>query len=155
MIKTFAFGLLFGFILARVGATQYDAIEGMFLFQDLHLMGVISLAILVAGVGMALLRRARVKAADGSPLAIAPKPRSAGNLWGGLLFGAGWALSGACPGTALAALGEGSLAAGFTVTGLFLGSALYRRYGARVERALARPAPPTRPTAAPPAGARA
>lgn len=136
MIPTLVFGLLFGFILSRVGATQYDTIANMFLLRDFHLMGVIALAILVAGVGMALFRRYQVKAPDGAPLKIAPKPRKPGNLLGGLLFGAGWALAGACPGTALAQLGEGSLVGLFTVLGIFLGTMLYRRVGARVERSL-------------------
>jgi len=57
-ILTFGgFGLLFGFLLSRVGATRYDNIAGMFLLTDLHLMGVIGTAVVVAGVGLALLRR--------------------------------------------------------------------------------------------------
>jgi uncharacterized membrane protein YedE/YeeE len=113
-------GAVFGFILSRVGATDFDAIAGMFLLTDLHLMGVIGLAAIVAGIG---LRRA--------PIPV--KPRKPGNAVGGLLFGAGWALTGTCPGTALAQLGEGRLTVLFTLTGILLGTALYRRVGGSVE----------------------
>ena len=123
----FLFGLLFGFILSKVGATSHDAIAEMFLLRDFHLMIVISTAILVAGLGFWLMRRFGVKSQSGAPLALSPKPRNSGNLWGGLLFGAGWALSGACPGTALAQLGEGKFVALFTLLGIFLGTELYRR----------------------------
>jgi hypothetical protein len=136
MVRFAFFGVLFGFVLSRVGATQYDAIAGMFLWTDLHLMGVIGVAIATAGIGIAWMRRAGVRASTGEPLALAPKPLAPGNIWGGLLFGAGWALSGACPGTALAQLGEGQLVALFTIAGMFAGTYLYQRFGARVERAL-------------------
>lgn len=123
----FLFGLLFGFILSKVGATSHDAIAEMFLLHDLHLMIVISVAILVAGVGFRLMKSWEVKSADGAKLQLAAKPRNSGNLWGGLLFGAGWALAGACPGTALAQLGEGKLVALFTLLGIFIGTEIYRR----------------------------
>jgi uncharacterized membrane protein YedE/YeeE len=123
----FLFGLLFGFILSKVGATSHDAIAEMFLLQDLHLMIVIGVAILVAGVGLRLMKGCGVKSCQGAALQINAKPRTSGNLWGGLLFGAGWALAGACPGTALAQLGEGKLVALFTLLGIFIGTELYRR----------------------------
>lgn len=111
------FGALFGFILSRVGATDFDAIAQMFLLTDLHLAGVIGVAVVVAAVGLRLLRnRAQ----------ITPKPQKPGLMLGGLLFGAGWALTGACPGTALSQLGEGKLMALFTVAGILAGAALHR-----------------------------
>ncbi len=133
-----AFGALFGFILSRVGATDYDAIVGMFALTDLHLMGVIGSAVLVAGVGLRLLRRRRPTLA--ALASMTPKPRKAGNVVGGLLFGAGWAITGTCPGTVMAQLGEGKMVALFTLTGILIGAALYQRLGHGVERALT-PAP--------------
>lgn len=133
------FGLLFGFILQRVGATDYDAIAEMFLLSNLHLAGVIGVAVVVAGAGLAFIR-----SRQGTP-AITPKARKPGNLVGGLIFGAGWALTGTCPGTGLAQLGEGKLMAIFTVAGIFLGTILYRRAGARFEGFLARRRAPEAP----------
>ncbi len=101
MIRTLGFGLLFGFLLSRVGATDFDTIAGMFLLTDFHLYGLMGLAMVVAGLGMAAMQRLQVLSADGGPMDVARKPMKPGLLIGGLLFGAGWALTGTCPGTAL------------------------------------------------------
>jgi uncharacterized membrane protein YedE/YeeE len=127
MKRFFFFGLLFGFILSKSGATSHTAIAEMFLFHDLHLMFVIGVAILAAGVGFATMRRLGASSYNGDKLQLSIKPRSSGNWWGGLLFGAGWALTGSCPGTALAQLGEGKFVALFTLLGIFLGTEIYRR----------------------------
>lgn len=122
-----AFGMLFGFILSRVGATDYDAITGMFQLTDLHLMGVIGLAVAVSAIGFRLLRLAGGRARSGEALALAPKPWTRGVIPGGLLFGAGWALAGTCPGTALAQIGEGRLAGLVTFAGIVFGAWLQQR----------------------------
>ena len=122
-----AFGLAFGFILSRAGATSYDAIVGMFLLQDLHLVGVIGVAIGTAALGFAVLRRTGARARDGAALALQQKPVQRGLVTGGLLFGVGWALAGTCPGTSLAQIGEGRLAGLFTFAGILLGAWLQQR----------------------------
>lgn len=128
------FGLVFGFLLSRVGATDFDAIAGMFLLTDLHLMGVIGGAVVVAGVGFAWFRR---RDAAGKPTPTpSPKPVKAGLIVGAVLFGAGWALTGTCPGTGLAQVGEGKWMALFTVAGIVVGTGLYRVVGARLEQLL-------------------
>lgn len=138
MLRYLGFGLLFGFVLVRSGATNPDLIAGMFLLENLHLMGVIGVAIALAAVGFAWIRKRGVAGADGKPLKLQPKPRTAGNLWGGLLFGAGWALTGTCPGTALAQVGEGRLAGLLTIGGIVLGTLAYKAWGPAVEALLAR-----------------
>ncbi|TPV93044.1 MAG: hypothetical protein B7733_22525 [Myxococcales bacterium FL481] len=120
--RTLLYGLLFGFILSRSDATSFDAIYEMFMFTDFHLYGVIGSAIAVAAGGFWWLRRESVPASDGAPLALARKTMRPGLVGGSLLFGVGWAISGTCPGTALAQLGQGSLAAIFTITGILLGA---------------------------------
>lgn len=141
MVEFGLFGLLFGFVLSRVGATDYDAILGMFLLTDLHLMGVIGVAVVVLGVGLRLWKR--VVPAGGAPN-MDPKPFKPGLPLGAILFGAGWALTGACPGTALSQVGEGKVVALFSVAGIFLGTALHRRVGHVFERGVPRrKGPPT------------
>ena len=135
------FGLAFGFVLQRAGASSYDAIAGMFLGRDLHLVGVIGVAIATTALGFFLLRRGHVRARDGAPLALQPKPMQKGLVAGGLLFGAGWAIAGACPGTALVQLGEGQLAATATVAGILAG-AWFQQRTARARALPARPAAP-------------
>lgn len=129
----FGCGLVFGYILQRVGATDYDAIAKMFLLEDLHLAGVIGVAVVVAGIGLGVVRRARSGTLATYAALIKEKPMKPGLVVGAILFGAGWAITGTCPGTGLAQLGEGQLMALFTVTGMFLGTALYLRVGVRIE----------------------
>lgn len=131
------FGVLFGFILSRVGATDYDAIAGMFRLTDLHLVGVIGGAVAVAAIGFAVIKKKHLRARTGEAMAITPKPMTRGVIAGGLAFGVGWALSGTCPGTALAQIGEGRLAGLFTFAGILLGSYLHELRA----RGTARPAP--------------
>ncbi len=119
------FGTLFGFALSRARATDYDTIAAMFSFTDLHLMFVIGLAIGTAALGFWLLRRTGNRTVSGAAIQLPPKRWHRGAIWGGLLFGVGWALSGACPGTAIAQVGEGKLVALFTVAGILAGTYVY------------------------------
>jgi hypothetical protein len=133
------FGLLFGFVLSRAGATSYDAIVGMFRLTDLHLFGVIGAAVAVSAVGFQLFRRGLWRTRESQPPALAPKPMTPAVIWGGLLFGAGWAIAGTCPGTALAQVGEGHLAGLFTFAGILLGAYLHPMLSR--SSGIARPAP--------------
>ena len=76
------------------------------------------------------------------------KPYGPGVLWGGLLFGVGWALAGTCPGTALAQIGEGKLAGIVTFAGIVLGAYVQNRWA--VGRARARITPRSHPGLASP-----
>ena len=118
-------GVLFGFVLSRARVTDYDTIAGMFRLTDLHLFGVMGGAIAVSALGLALLRRAGGRTLTGEPWGLRPKPWQTGAIWGGLLLGAGWGVTGACPGTALAQVGEGKLVALVTVVGVLAGTYLY------------------------------
>jgi hypothetical protein len=133
-VRLFLFGALFGFLLSRVGATDYAAIAGMFRLTDLHLMGVIGVAVMVSGIGFVVMRRAGVTARGGRPLVLEKKPWTTGVIYGGLLFGIGWALTGTCPGTALAQVGEGRLMGLFTIAGMLIGSWAWQRLTAAPSR---------------------
>ena len=119
------FGVLFGFVLSRARVTDYDTITGMFRLTDLHLFGVIGTAIPTAALGLWLLRRTGNRTFIGTGADLRPKPWSRSLLPGGILFGAGWALTGACPGTALAQVGEGKMIALVSVVGMLAGTYLY------------------------------
>lgn len=128
------FGALFGFLLSRAGATTYDFYAQLFLFEDLQLFWVIAVAALVGFVGVRIVRRFGPKKAllTKDPISYEAKPMTRTLIPGSLLLGAGWGLAGACPGTALVMLGEGKLAALFTIAGILLGTWLY---GAQASRA--------------------
>ena len=133
--RTLGLGALFGFVLSRVGATDYDAIRDMFALHDLHLAGVIGAAVVILSLSFWLLKRSAARTIDGQPIALVPKPMAPGLVPGALLFGVGWALAGTCPGTALAQLGEGRWAALATLAGILLSSSLVEAWQARTSRA--------------------
>jgi len=129
-------GTVFGFLLSRAGATTFDFYAELFLFTNLQLLWVIATAGLVGIVGVALFKRVKLRAvADGEPLSFQGKPMRKTLVFGALLFGIGWGVSGACPGTAPAMLGEGKMLAGFTLIGILSGTYLYGRMHAKeIER---------------------
>ncbi len=125
-----ALGALFGFVLTRAGATDFEVIHAMFRFEDLHLLGVIGVAVVVNAIGFALVRRLRATTRRGEAIDLATKPMTRGLAAGALAFGVGWGLSGTCPGTAIAQIGEGRLQGLVTFAGILLGAWLADRPGA-------------------------
>jgi len=121
------FGILFGFALSRVGASEFDLIVGMFTGEDYTLVGVIGIAVIVGVVGMQILKRSTRPVKNGEPLKISEKKLGPWSLLGAGLFGIGWGISGACPGTVLAQLGEGKIYGFFTFIGMIFGTYLYAR----------------------------
>lgn len=125
------FGTGFGILLSRAGATTFDFYAKLFLFEDLQLLWVIATAAPVGALGVFLLKRLRACALDGQALVYDGKPMRRGLVLGAPLFGVGWGMSGSCPGTAPAMLGEGKLLAGSTILGILLGTYLYGRFHPR------------------------
>ncbi len=122
------FGVLFGYFLSKARATDYDTIVGMFMFKDFQLWGVIAVAIALIAAGLFLLRVGGRPTQNGKALDWQPLEWNPSRLIGALIFGAGWALAGTCPGTALTQIGEGKVVALFTVAGIFVGVWLYKKY---------------------------
>jgi len=113
------FGLVFGFLLQKGGVGKFNVLIGQLLLQDFTVAKVMLTAIVVGMVGIfALHHFAKVN------LHIKPT-RVGANIIGGLLFGAGFALMGYCPGTAAAALGQGNWDALFGMAGLLVGSWIF------------------------------
>jgi len=100
-------------------------IHNMFLFKEAYMYLIISLAIGVAMLAMFLIKRFEIKSVDGQPIEYQPKPYQAGVIVGGILFGAGWAITGACPGPIYAQIGAGTWMALFTFAGAILGMFSY------------------------------
>lgn len=119
-----AFGAVFGLALSRSGAADYDFIQGMFLFEDFQLYGIIGTAVVVTAPGIWVLKR-HGRTISGDPLIVEPKPRHRGNAIGGALFGVGWAVTGMCPGPILVNVGEGKLYALAALAGTLIGAAAF------------------------------
>jgi uncharacterized membrane protein YedE/YeeE len=115
------FGLLFGYFLSKARATDYDTIADMFMLKEFQLYGVIGTAILTVAAGLFLTHRFKKPTLSGKALSWEPLKFETHRLIGALLFGAGWALAGSCPGTVLTQLGEGKVFAVFTVAGILTG----------------------------------
>jgi uncharacterized membrane protein YedE/YeeE len=126
-------GTAFGFVLSWSGASDYDYIQRMFLFEDLQLYGIIGVAVLVTAPGLWLLKR-HGSVMSGAPLKIKAKPRHRGNMIGGALFGMGWSMTGMCPGPILVNLGEGKLYAAGAFVGAVAGAYLFGALYPAVER---------------------
>lgn len=132
-------GTLFGFVLSRSGAADYDFIQAMFLFRSFQLYGIIGTAVVVAGIGLAVLR-ARGRTFSGLPLRIEEKPAHRGNIVGGLLFGVGWSLAGMCPGPILVNIGEGKLYALAALAGGLVGAGAFGAMYQHLQQPLGLPA---------------
>lgn len=109
LLPYFALGILLGLIFIKAELISWFRIQEMFRLQAFHMYGVLGSAVGVAALSVALLRRAGVSTFGGEPIGVAPKEMGKGTRYwaGGLLFGAGWALTGACPGPFFALIGSG------------------------------------------------
>jgi uncharacterized protein len=126
-------GMLFGFVLIKGEVISWYRIQEMFRFQSFHLYGVIGSAVIVALVSTWLIRRSELRALDGSPITFTPKDRGfARYLYGGTLFGVGWAMTGACPGPIAALIGSGYSAFLIVLASAVFGTWLYGRTRARL-----------------------
>lgn len=117
-ILTAVTGVLLGFSLSRIGFSSWDEVHAMFTFDSLRMIFAFLFAAVFLAIAWPLI--ARVTGATWSPRLI-----HKGTIFGGVLFGIGWALSGSCPSIALVQLGEGQLGAGVTLLGIFGGNYLY------------------------------
>jgi len=116
-------GLVFGFLLQRGGLTRYRVIVGQFLFADNTMLKTMLTAVVVGAAGVYAMHL-NPQLFGEVKLHIKPAVLAA-NVLGGLIFGAGMVLLGYCPGTGVAALGDGSRHATFGVLGMLLGAAAY------------------------------
>ena len=107
MIRYLLLGTGFGFVLTKGEAISWFRIQEMFRFQSFHMYGMILSAIVVGVVSLQLIKRFRARALTGEPITLAPKQFHWGLVYGGVIFGLGWALAGACPGPLYALAGSG------------------------------------------------
>ena len=102
-------GIAFGVILVKSEVVSWFRIQEMFRFESFHMYGIIGSAIVVAALSIQLIKRFNITTLSGEPISISPKVWGKGyRYWiGGIIFGLGWALLGACPGPMFALVGAG------------------------------------------------
>ena len=132
-------GTIFGFILSRSGAADYDYIQAMFLLEDFQLYGIIATAVLLTAPGVWLIKR-RGRTLLGRPIEIELKALHRGNIGGGVLFGIGWSIAGMCPGPILVNIGEGKIYAFAALAGALTGAGAFGSLYQRLERPFKLPA---------------
>ena len=133
-----ALGTLFGFVLSRSGAADYDFIQGMFLLTNFQLYGILGTAIVITAPGLWLIQR-RGRTLLGRRCSVDRKPLHRGTIVGSLLFGIGWSMAGMCPGPILVNIGEGKLYAIAALAGALAGTGFLGELYPRLQRPLRLP----------------
>jgi len=100
-------GIIFGITLFKSEAVSWYRIYEMFLFKSFQMYGIIGSAVAIGVVAVYLIKRSKCKSVSGEPIEVAPKKLSKGNIIGGVIFGLGWGLVGACPGPIYVLIGAG------------------------------------------------
>ena len=122
----FAFaGILFGIILIKSEVISWFRIQEMFRLQSFHMFGVIGSAIVVGIISVFIIKKYKIRSIDGEPILFESKKFNKGQVYGGLLFGFGWALTGACPGPLFAQIGNGATVIVVTLFSALLGTWVY------------------------------
>jgi len=119
-------GVFFGIVMFKSEAASWFRIYEMFQFDSFHMYGIMGSALLLGAIGVQIIKRTGLKPVGGGDMKLNPKNRSVTRyLAGGIIFGLGWALSGACPGPMYVLAGAGYLPILVVILGALLGTFLY------------------------------
>ena len=119
-------GIVFGIVMAKSEAISWFRIQEMFRFQSFHMYGIIGTAVILGVIGVALIKKYKIRDFHGNPIQFNPKDKSIWRyLLGGSIFGLGWALSGACPGPMVVNIGYGFISMAIVFFFALAGTYLY------------------------------
>jgi hypothetical protein len=125
-LKYIIVGFIFGIVLTKSEAVSWYRIYEMFHFQSFHMYGIIGAAVVTGVIGIQIIKRLQIKDLTGNSITIADKESGSTRYWaGGIFFGLGWALVGACPGPIFILLGAGIMPVFLILLGALLGTFLY------------------------------
>ena len=125
-ITYLAIGIFFGIIMFKSEAASWYRIYEMFQFGSFHMYGIIGSALALGVIGVQVIKRKNIKPIDGSEMSLNPKNKSVSRyLYGGIIFGLGWALAGACPGPMYILAGAGYTSILIVILGAVLGTFIY------------------------------
>lgn len=125
-IKYLLVGILFGIVLTKCEAVSWYRIYEMFQFQSFHMYGIIMTAIATGLIGIQIIKKKGIKDIKGEIIYIEDKEKGTFRYWiGGLIFGLGWALVGACPGPIFILIGAGFWSVLLVFVGAMLGTFIY------------------------------
>src|SRR5690606_8286951 len=119
-------GIFFGIVMYKSEAASWFRIYEMFRFDSFHMYGIIGSALIVGIIVVQLIKRLKVKSFYGEPIKFIPKERGFSKyMYGGIIFGLGWALAGACPGPMFTLVGVGYFPILIVIMGSLLGTFMY------------------------------
>jgi len=118
-------GVLFGVLVVKAQVASWYRIYEMFHLQSFHMYGVIGSAVLTGMISVALIKRFKIKSIEGAPITFQQKTFNKGHVIGGLMFGCGWAVTGACPGPLFAQIGTGATVTIVTLLSAIAGTWVY------------------------------
>lgn len=118
-------GILFGIVLTKAEVISWFRIQEMFRLQSFHMFGVIGSAVVTGALSVLIIKKYKIKTIYGEPVDLQDKPFNKGQVIGGLLFGFGWAMTGACPGPLYAQIGTGATVIIVTLFSAIAGTWVY------------------------------
>ena len=124
-LKYIIAGTLFGIIAVKSEIISWFRIQEMFRLTSFHMYGVIGTAVVVGIISIQIIKRLNIKTLSGEKISIAPKSFQKGQIYGGLIFGFGWAITGACPGPLFAQIGSGFGVITITLLSAIFGTWVY------------------------------
>ena len=126
LLKFLVVGFVFGIVLTKSEAVSWYRIYEMFQFDSFHMYGIIMTAIVTGVIGIQIIKRFKLKDINGTPIYVQEKEKGTFRYWiGGLFFGFGWALVGACPGPIFILLGSGFTTVIIVFFGALFGTFIY------------------------------
>ena len=121
-------GIFFGVILIKSEVISWFRIQEMFRLESFHMYGVIGTAVVVGIISVQLIKRLKIKTIHGEAIGFQDKKFNKGQVIGGLIFGIGWAITGACPGPLFAQLGSGVGVIAVTILSAIAGTWVYGKF---------------------------
>ena len=118
-------GLGFGIVLVKGEVISWFRIQAMFRFEEAHMYLIIGSAVVVGAISLLIIKQFEMKTVGGEEISIREKPFNKGVIYGGIIFGMGWAVTGACPGPIYAQIGSGAYMALVTFIAALGGAYLY------------------------------
>ena len=124
-LKYLLVGIGFGIVFVKAEIISWYRIQEMFRLQSFHMYGIIGSAILVALISVLIIKKFNIKTIYGETIKIHSKEFNKGNIYGGLIFGLGWVITGACPGPLFAQIGSGASVITITLLSAIAGTWMY------------------------------
>ncbi|WP_247679950.1 MULTISPECIES: DUF6691 family protein [Chitinophaga] len=127
-LKYLLAGLVFGVIFVKAEVISWFRIQEMFRLQSFHMYGVIGSAVLVGMLSVWMIKQFNIKTIQGETVTFQSRKFNRGQIYGGLIFGLGWAITGACPGPLFAQIGTGATVIVITLLSAIAGTWVYGKF---------------------------